>query len=189
MRKSVEHFGPQHELHDIFITDGLVFRVCPDFEFRRFQFMSGILAAHAVAFKRQPFPVQYPTASRTGRCYDQAFDLAINCNLPYCEGVLFAFMDRGAVFPMPHAWCCTDDGKVVDPTCANIQHDMHLLHVGIPMHSHYVLDFAKKYGYVGLLDGHPELGDSVGVYQDHPSLWQKVIPGLTNYLTNPKNVI
>lgn len=170
MRRSVEHLGPQHELLDILVTPDTVMRVCPEFEIRRFVFMRDLIASHGALFPSAPFDDRYPKYSLGGRCYDQAMDVAINCNLIYCEGVMLA-NPHGKVLPMPHAWCCDAAGKLIDPTGHALQHKEGLHYWGIKFKTSYALAWHKRFGFHGLLDGHPELGDSVGVYADPVSDW------------------
>lgn len=176
MRKSVEHLGPQHEIVDLKMSPTLVLRVCPEFENRRIRFMEGILRQHGRLFPKAPFPYdRYPPASFTGRCYDQAAELSVSHGLTYCEGVLFMLSPSG-MFGLPHGWCCTPEGVVVDPTLHKLQGGVQLSFVGIPLTRAFVSRWHRTYGYHGCLDGHPELGDSVGVYAEHPSVWRENLP-------------
>ncbi|MBO2462667.1 hypothetical protein [Actinomadura violacea] len=63
-------------------------------------------------------PALFPEQSahlrgRPGRCFDNAARLARLTGLRYTEA--FTLPDV-ALVPLPHAWCITDDGTVVDPT-------------------------------------------------------------------------
>lgn len=171
MRKSVEHLGPQHEVVDILVGDSIMMRVCPDFELRRFEFMRSFLASHGSLMLAKPFDYKYPSYDIGGRCYDQAREVAINCNMTYCEGVMFLNV-MGKQFPLPHAWCVTQSGVLVDPTAHRIQHKPDVLYYGVKFKTDYALSWKNRYGFHGMLDGHPELGDSVGVYADPEYLWR-----------------
>lgn len=171
MRKSVEHLGPQHRTVDIIVSDNVVMRVCPDFEYRRFRFMQDFLRQYGKPFVHGKFPEKYPKGEFSKRCYDQAFDLAKSHGLTYCEGILLARKVR-PMFPMPHAWCCDDEGRVVDPTAHKIQGNSDLQYIGVKFKFEYVLNWHKRFGFHGMLDGHPELGDSVGVYVDPVEEWR-----------------
>lgn len=173
MRHSVEHFGPQHQVRDIVVADGVIMRICPEFEFRRFEFMHPILKVFGRSFRKNPFEYDlYPAFDLGGRCYDNAMKLiAIDPSLIYCEGVLLPRVNGRPSVPMPHAWCLSQDGALVDPTAHKIQHHPDILYVGIPFNNDYAWAWFKKFGFHGMLDGHPELGDQVGVYKDSYALW------------------
>lgn len=176
MRKSVEHLGPQHETQDIMVAPGMIMRVCPEFELRRYRFMEGLLGEHGRLFdSARPYPLGLPRYPIGGRCYDQAAAVAQNTDLIYCEGVLLIGLMTGGFFPMPHAWCCTPDGTVVDPTCWSFQSRENIRYLGVPIQKRYVEWWEQEYGFHGLLDGHPELGDSVGVYADPVTMWKEVL--------------
>lgn len=177
MRKSVEHLGPQHEAQNFLITEGLIMRICWEFEHRRFLFMEGILKQHGKAFPRTAFDYAYPTKDWTGRCYDQAMWLANLCCLTYCEGIMLARTPQG-LLAMPHAWCCNERGEVLDPTAHKVQGNLNLTYIGIPIRKEYHEAWQAQYGFYGLLDGHPELGDTVGVYRDHPTQWKVRLEGV-----------
>lgn len=171
MRKSVEHLGPQHQPALVEVASDLGFYTCPEFEGRRFEFMRPLLELHARVFPRNPFPGGFPQLPVGGRCYDQAALVSsMYQDLTYCEGVILAQTASGP-FALPHAWCALPDGAVVDPTGHKSQHRVEFTYVGVPVRKAYVFSLRLDWGFYGLLDGHPELGDSVGVYADPPSKW------------------
>lgn len=171
MKQSVEHLGPQHEAVALEVAEGVVMLVCPEFELRRFIFMQPFLAEHALMFQPEEFPYStYPSFDVGGRCYDQAMDLAVRHNLIYVEGVILGNVgDRP--FPMPHAWCTTTSGQLIDPTAHKVQGNKGLQYIGVPFRTDYAMLWHAKYGWHGMLDGHPTLGDSVGVYVDPKEMW------------------
>lgn len=173
MRQTVEYLGPQHKHVDLIVDAGFAFRVCPDFEIRRFEFMKDILAEHGRLFFPAPFDDRYERKPIGGRCYDQAAELACSSGLIYCEGIMIVKLANGNMFPMPHAWCCTPIGTVVDPTAHKYQDHRRIKYFGIPFKLPYVLRWKKTYGFHGMLDGVPSLGDSVGVYVDPPAVWKR----------------
>lgn len=176
MRHTVEHLGPQHKSVDLMVDEGFAFRVCPEFEIRRFTFMKDFIAQHGRIFFGSPFDSQYEKKPIGGRCYDQAAELA--CAAPlltYCEGIMIAKLSSGIMFPMPHAWCCKSDGSVVDPTAHKYQDHPSVKYMGVPFKLPYVMWWKAVYGFHGLLDGHPDFGDQIGVYVDPPSAWKAVL--------------
>ncbi len=92
------------------------------------------------------------------RCFQNAHCLALsNVELSYTEG--FAFQ---VAYPMLHAWCVTDDGKVVDPTWSDGQG-----YFGVPFDQKFACEFVHQQGRYGLIDvwelGFPLLsGELVG---------------------------
>lgn len=176
MMESVEkpcHPGymDQRTLSYVQVTDTVVLHIDPKFEQQRVAFMARALLAHGQQFKRNPFPDGYAKMEPSGRCYDQAMELASqHPELTYCEGTMIFDTGRG-LFALPHGWCCLDDGTVVDPTCWKLQSDSKILYLGIPIRRHYADAWKARYGFHGILDGHPELHDTVGIYADDPSEW------------------
>lgn len=170
MRKCVEGISPNNPM-DILIAPRVVMRIDPEYEAMRFWFMKDMLEKHAVFFKPSVYDYRYPHFDLGGRCYDQAMEVAISCNLTYCEGVMIARVPHGYL-PMPHAWCVTDDGRLIDPTAHKIQHVDSLAYWGIKFKNSYAVQWEKKYGFHGMLDGHPDLGDTVGVYVDPIEEWK-----------------
>lgn len=170
MRKSVEHFGPQHELVNIrFGARGLL-RVCPDFEMRRFEFMKDFLKAHGTHKKAGPPPPGYPIAELPGRCYDNAMAVSRDFGLIYCEGVMLLPVGEH-MFPLPHGWCEDKAGNIIDPTAGAAQNESGVAYVGVRFKADYAWGWWLRYGFHGMLDGHPILGDSVGVYVDPKTAW------------------
>lgn len=172
MRQSVEHLGPQHEIRPIVVAEGVVMMVDPEFELRRFDFMKDLLTKYGRIFSKNHYDYRYPSFDLGGRCYDQAMQLTATFPVIYCEGIMLPKPKNGKVgLPMPHAWCVTLQGELLDPTAHKVQNHPELLYFGIPFKTTYCLDWHEKYGFHGMLDGHPELGDTVGVYADDLSLW------------------
>ena len=67
------------------------------------------------------------------RCYDNAFDLlGLHPELTYCEGFVLA---GPALFPVEHAWCVDEAGKVVD----NTLREPGVGYFGIPFDSKWVV--------------------------------------------------
>lgn len=178
--KAVEHLGPQHQLRHLMMNDGIVLVVDPEFEIRRVAFMRRVLVEHAVVFTKQTFPSGFREADRRKRCYDEAARLAEEHRgkLYYCEGIALIDNITGNPFPLPHEWCCTRDGKVVDPTMSTAQHKEAITYWGMPFKWRYVQKWAETHGFHGMLDGHPTLDDTVGVYVDPPSAWKAEIAAL-----------
>lgn len=158
------------------VTDTLVLHIDPEFEVRRVQFMARMLLAHGQHFPRVKFDDKYPKLAPDGRCYDNAMEVVQQYpgELIYCEGTMVFDTGRG-LFAMPHGWCCTPDGQVVDPTCWKLQNDPKVLYLGIPFQLEYAQHWKRLYGFHGMLDGHPTLHDSVGVYVDQPTQWKKAL--------------
>lgn len=163
--------GPQHKHSNLVIYPDLVMSICIEYEQRRFKFMQDFITAHGRIFGNSPFNYVYPHAEIGGTCYAQAHQLMLDTGLIYCEGVMLAATSRG-VIPMPHAWCATPRGELVDPICHKYQHRQRLMYWGIAFQQKYVEAWEQKTGFPGMLDGHPELGDTVGPYADDPKEWK-----------------
>lgn len=176
MRQSVERMDGSQELQDIVISSTLMLRICPEYEHRRFKFMKGLLNSHAMPMQQGAFNPKYHRLGPGGVCYNQAFDVASAHGLTYCEGVLVASSD-GYPVTLAHAWCCTESGVVVDPTCHAMQSSPHIAYLGIPFKMAYAKRWYEEHGFHNLLDGHPTLGDSVGVYADDPKQWKEILRG------------
>ena len=158
-------------LRPLRVSDSIVLMTDPEFELQRVQYMARLLMSQGRVFKKAPFDDRYPRLDRAGRCYDQAMCLAIDYEeLTYCEGAM-VFHWRGQLFAMPHGWCSNREGFVIDPTCPKHQTDPAVSYLGLPIKKQYALDWHSLYGFHGMLDGHPEYGDSVGLYADSPALW------------------
>lgn len=73
------------------------------------------LLKHALSF---PDPVKRPRGvgkGKMGLCYENAANLVLrrpSGELHYCEG----FAIPKTMFPMEHAWCIDNEGRVIDPT-------------------------------------------------------------------------
>lgn len=172
MRKSVEHYGPQHEPQEIYIGGGVLMRVCVEYEKRRFSFMAEILRQHGQAFQKNGFDYDSYPFGGSGACYDAAAQIANAFpDTIYCEGIILAYKDE---IPMPHAWCVTKDGKLIDPAGHRSQNSPMIGYFGIKFKTEYVNQWYEKYGFYGMLDGHPDYGDTVGVYVDPESEWKYV---------------
>lgn len=172
MRQTVEHLGPQHKAVDLMIDDTTVLRVCPEFEMRRYEFMKPVLRQHGEMFPKSPFDEAFPKGDYSQRCYDQAAALMLCTDLVYCEGVMLVELAfNQGLFAMPHAWCCKADKSVVDPTAHKLQNHRRIRYLGMPFKHTYVIEWYRKWGYHGILDGHPELGDTVGPYVDPVERW------------------
>ncbi|XVV10852.1 hypothetical protein ACQP2X_39340 [Actinoplanes sp. CA-131856] len=52
-------------------------------------------------------------------CFENAAAVAREQNLIYAEGFAAFTTASGLTMPLPHAWCLTTDGAVVDPTWDN----------------------------------------------------------------------
>lgn len=149
----------------------------PEFELRRAAFMSPLIQQHGLGFKKAPFDDRFPRLDERGVCYANAAQLATAYPdlLTYCEGLMLFKLPDGRVFPLPHGWCCTRSGHVVDPTCSRRQMEPEVLYVGLPVYVGYLTRWKALTGYWGLLDGHHEYGKRVGIYRDHPAKWLQLL--------------
>jgi hypothetical protein len=77
------------------------------------------------------------------QCYRNAFNLAQDYGLTYCEG--FAYPP--GLIPVHHAWCVDDSGHVIDPTWDNADSE----YFGIALRLDYVLSYLEKHQIWGLL--------------------------------------
>ena len=157
---------------NIRIAQTMIARIDPIFEKDRLVTMRPLLDAHGKEFRSHGVEFEYSTPhALPGRCFHNAMQLAQQHELTYCEGLMvMCSHDYGLNF-MAHAWCITEDGRVMDPTCHQVQYQNHLSYTGIAFKLSYALAWHSKYGFHGMLDGHPTLGSSVGVYSDPPEMW------------------
>ncbi len=96
-----------------------------------------------VGYEMKPGLVQ-PPLMRPKECFSNALHYALAHKLLYVEG--FA-LRHGIGILIDHAWCCTDDGVVVDPTWSK-SHDCQ--YFGVPMDAHCAAEEAVKNGIYGL---------------------------------------
>jgi hypothetical protein len=82
-------------------------------------------------FKPEPLPDNIKPGT-IKYCYQNATDLMISHKLIYCEGYALG------IIPVQHAWCCTPDGKVIDPTWVGDRLGMG--YFGIPFDRDYVMN-------------------------------------------------
>ncbi|SMH61431.1 hypothetical protein [Azospirillum agricola] len=80
-------------------------------------------ATHLLTYGRSWEPAALPGGIRRGEpkaCYQNAFRLATECpgRFLYAEGYA---LDPDYEIPMPHAWCVTEAGTVLDPTWADAE--------------------------------------------------------------------
>lgn len=154
----------------LYITDTACVIADPEFEGMRFAKMRPLLKNHGFYFDKGMPADWKPKYDPTVRCYDNAMRAAIAHRLTYCEGVLrFSLLD-GTIFNMPHGWCCTDEGEVVDPTGYKTQYLSQVEYWGFPIDLAYAYSWRVDQGYHGLLDGTPE-DDPIGIHYDPPALW------------------
>lgn len=79
--------------------------------------LMALVREHGHAFEPTEWKTWRGRGYRRGRekqCYKNAADLALrhDAELTYCEGLAV----RMGAFTVEHAWCVTEDGRVVDPT-------------------------------------------------------------------------
>lgn len=92
-----------------------------------------MLASYDLILKRGRFfrPQPFPKGYRRGKaqdCYGNSSKLAMfKPGLTYCEGSVLCKFDT-LVSHVDHAWCVTDDGKVIDVTLKNAG----LSYLGVP---------------------------------------------------------
>lgn len=153
---------------EIQVTDSMILRVHPEVETFRANRMRPLIADLGTMFQPTEFNPVYPTLKPEDRCYDNAWQVAsTHKELIYVEGLMLLHTVRGP-FMLPHAWCTTADGKIVDPTCPKYQNIKEAEFIGIPLKKKYVREWKARKGYVGLLDGNFD-GKEHGVYYDPPS--------------------
>lgn len=171
MREHPGYMNPLR-LKVIKIDDGLAVQIDPEFEARRVRYMRPLVDKYGLIFPQNvPFDDKYPRLNPRRRCYDNAMTLALDFpELIYCEGYM-VFAGPDLALAMPHGFCVTQSGKVVDPTCSHLQHDRRVIYKGVKIKTDYMVSWYAKHSYYGVLDGHPALGDTVGVWADSPDLW------------------
>lgn len=153
------------------IAPNMVLKIDPEYEEMRQKLSTRLIQPYGRYFRNLPVMQGLCPQMPPGECYDNAMQVAIAFGLIYCEGLMVFDHPGYKTHRMPHAWCVDTDGRVLDPTCLHVQHQSHIKYLGIPFKTEYAMDWYEKTGFHGMLDGHPELGDSVGVYKDDPSLW------------------
>lgn len=79
------------------------------------------------------------------QCYMNAGLLSTeHSEFAYCEG----FAMRSGLFPMHHAWCLNDQGRVIDPTWP---HDEKNEYLGVALNPNFVVMSSLKTGLWGVL--------------------------------------
>lgn len=158
-------------VRDYLIGPDLLMSIDLDYEMQRISPLLSFVEEHGQKFISGPFDYQYPAVGE-GRCFDVAAEVAAAFGLHYCEGILHATTLDGKHVMMLHGWCVTSEGLVVDPVAYKAQETPEARYFGIPFRLSYAQAFKERFGFFGLLDGHPSLGLTVGVYEDPPELWK-----------------
>lgn len=152
------------------VTDTLILSVLVDVEIFRAKRAMMLLKNIGMTFSHPVFNTDYTPLNPNVRCYDNAYEMATEQGLIYCEGLMLLRAQDGGVFPLSHGWCCDEYGTVVDPTCAKYQHIEEVSYLGIPFKRQYVDDWLEVTGYHGILDGH-EQGLEIGAHYDDPAFY------------------
>lgn len=164
MYNNMEHF-----FGDVVPINGkVVLRTNSKLEEERLDLCGKLLAKYGKVFSK---PVAYYVEDDLrSRCFDKAFSFAVDNGMHYVEGVA-RFVPEGScvVVSMIHAWCCDDNGWVVDPTMGRHYGEPYVSYLGVPLKIDYVKREYAVNGYVGCIDG--RLGGVGGIYDDHPFLW------------------
>lgn len=97
---------------------------------------------------RSKAPASEVVAMPKGQCFNNAFDLWMNSEgLYYCEGFGLA----AGFHPCLHAWLCTEDGVIIDPTWAEDDHTVdHYL--GCVFDHDWFSNHVNKTGYAGVFN-------------------------------------
>jgi hypothetical protein len=153
------------------VTDTFAAFADPEFEKMRIDTMRVLLSEYGKIFQNVPTGTWRPKKDKLVRCYDNAMELMSEYSgLIYCEGILSLILRDGTMFEMPHGWCCDHGGRVIDPTSHATQYMDEATYFGIPIKYQYALDWHKKVGYHGLLDGAYD-STKIGIHYDPPELW------------------
>jgi len=155
---------------DYFVTEGICLRIDLECEIARAKLFQPFSLKFGTIFKNRPHDLTTPLFPNS-RCYDAAFQVASQCNLIYCEGVVLITGDDGVAYPLGHGWCSTRDGYIVDPTMPKVQANPRAKYLGVPIKKGYAMDWAMRMGFMGVLDGYPS-GHIGPIYSDHPHLWR-----------------
>lgn len=143
----------------------------PEVELDRTLMLVPLLHQHGEHFANCPFDYDtYPHADGTDRCFDAGVKWEKEFGLIYVEGLLVITTMEGQIVPIGHGWCCTADGKIVDPTMHRYQHQKNMRYMGLRLSLDYVITEHKKTGYYGLIDGRIDKAPK-GIYYDDSSLW------------------
>lgn len=175
MAVSDQHPGPMRmeNVRACSVDYGLTLFIDPDYEIRRLRFMQPLLNRYARLFTlNSPYPRgMYPTFDPLEGCHCNAVRLATEFpELIYHEGFMGCTGPEGEL-AMAHAFCVTRSGYVVDPSAPDKASDPRVVYAGIPIRTDYMHAMYGKFGWFGVLDGHPTLGKTVGIYADDPSKW------------------
>jgi hypothetical protein len=109
----------------------------------RFKGCEAFVLNNGLSFKAAKLP-RHVKRGAMKQCFYNAYNAMLDHDgLIYCEG--FA---QGAVIPVLHAWCVTEDGRVVDPTWK-----VGSEYIGVPFSSCYVMErFLRQRQSISLID-------------------------------------
>lgn len=105
-----------------------------------------MLLEHGRFFKAAALPTQYEQGVAK-QCFGNAGRLVAIQHAPitYVEGLAL----KPGLFPMEHAWCVDDEGRVIDPTWDAPDA---CIYFGIPIKESYLSAFIQNSGRWGLFD-------------------------------------
>lgn len=164
-----------------------VLAVDADLERRRFELFMPLIDRHGGELT-YPVPfdhLRYKALSPTDRCFDNAMETALRHDLRYFEGVVMCHLacpfEGSCLFPLAHGWCVDRYGRIVDPTLSRLQDNPAISYLGVAINKGYSVDWKRRVGYYGCLDGDKE-GKAIGVHHEDPALWLDKLPSLADRL-------
>lgn len=162
----------RHNSHThIKVTNKVILSVDVEVEIFRAKRAMSLLEKIGMKFNNPVFNTDYTPLDPSVRCYNNAYQMATEQGLIYCEGLMLLRL-RDGVFPLSHGWCCDVYGDIIDPTCANYQHIEEVSYIGVAFKRQYVDDWFDFTNYHGMLDGH-EHGLEIGVHYDDPAIYMQ----------------
>lgn len=153
----------------------IVLQVDAELELARAKKSWPLVTLYGWRARAKEFPYgKYPPFGMEVRCYDAAFQVAVEFGLTYVEGFACfrteTLSGKIELFPLSHGWCMDGKGNIIDPTMHKNQHHPSVIYFGVPIQKSYAAEWHDRVGYYGCLDGDRE-GKKIGVHHERPQYW------------------